>query len=49
MLCFYSYIRLDITYDFQTSAALYLSPLWVSDAGVAKVTALPFGVETVAL
>ncbi len=28
---------------------LYLSSLWVSDAGVAEVTALPFGVEAVAL
>lgn len=30
-------------------AALYLSSLWVRDAGVAQVTALPFGVEAVSL
>lgn len=31
------------------SIAIYLSSLGVSDAGVAKVTALPLGVEAVAL
>lgn len=30
-------------------AALYLSSLWVGDAGVAEVAVLPFGVEAVAL
>lgn len=27
----------------------YLSSLWVGDTGVAEITALPFGVEAVAL
>lgn len=31
------------------SALLYLSSLWVGDAGVAEVTVLPLGIEAVAL
>lgn len=50
MHCFCHCNQMDKTKtDFQTSALLYLSSFWVSDAGVAEVTALPFGVEAVAL